>query len=49
MEDFFCFFTERQKEVYRLREQKMTFLQIVNTWNLSKCCTLALSERTAQD
>lgn len=25
MEEFFRFFTDRQKEVYKLREQKMTF------------------------
>ena len=30
MEDFFRFFTDRQKEVYKLREQKMTFVQIGN-------------------
>lgn len=32
----FPFFTERQKEVYRLREQKMTFLQIVNVLGISQ-------------
>lgn len=36
MEDFFRFFTERQKEVYRLREQKMTFLQIGNVLGISQ-------------
>ena len=36
MEDFFRFFTERQKEVYKLREQKMTFVQIGNTLGISK-------------
>ena len=36
MEDFFRFFTDRQKEVYRLREQKMTFVQIGNTLGISK-------------
>ena len=36
MEDFFRFFTERQKEVYRLREQKMTFVQIGNTLGISQ-------------
>lgn len=36
MEDFFRFFTERQKEVYRLREQKMTFVQIGNTLGISR-------------
>ena len=36
MEDFFRFFTERQKEVYRLREQKMTFLQSVNVLGISQ-------------
>ena len=35
MEDFFRFFTERQKEVYKLREQKMTFAQIGNTLGIS--------------
>ena len=36
MEDFFRFFTERQKEVYKLREQKMTFVQIGNTLGISQ-------------
>ena len=36
MEDFFRFFTDRQKEVYKLREQKMTFVQIGNTLGISK-------------
>lgn len=36
MEEFFRFFTDRQKEVYKLREQKMTFVQIGNTLGISK-------------
>ena len=36
MEDFFRFFTDRQKEVYKLREQKMTFVQIGITLGISK-------------
>lgn len=36
MEDFSVFFTDRQKEVYKLREQKMTFVQIGNTLGISK-------------
>ena len=36
MEDFFRFFTDRQKEVYKLREQKMTFAQIGNTLGISQ-------------
>jgi len=36
MENFFRFFTERQKEVYRLREQKMTFVQIGDTLGISQ-------------
>lgn len=33
---FSVFFTERQKEVYKLREQKMTFVQIGNTLGISQ-------------
>lgn len=36
MEDFFRFFTERQKEVYRLREQKKTYDEISKTLGISR-------------